>query len=407
MTQFRVEDAIRTAVVEMGATVIRGHTLGISVGNPLSYESDLNIFTQSGIDAIDQAIYIAKQYPVRLIIPLIDNYHYYHGGELTFTNWRGSDNQEDFYTNNIIINDFKGYISKLLNHVNKYTGVALKDEPMIMAWESGNELGNPMMPTSWTLDICEYIKNITDNQLFLDGRYGLNNDELNMDCIDIVSDHYYPMNNDKLSSDAHNAYNHNKVFIAGEFGWSDGGSSLDSFLNTILNSSTNMDCYWSLFPHNDTFGFEYHNDGFSLYYPGNQPGNDQSNNVQLLRKHAYLMAGITNIPQHASCQPPLITQFICGNNPNQNITSECRNQRIIYWRGGSACSQYSMYYNTISPNESDPNWVLISKTLNDFNPGLSDNNSISNEIPCIYYKIHGMNLDGIYSNFSNVYNICF
>ena len=78
---FRVEDAIQTAVQTMGATVIRAHTLGISVGQKgLSFEDQLNDFTNSGIAHIDYAIYIARKYKVRLIIPLVDNWDYYQFG---------------------------------------------------------------------------------------------------------------------------------------------------------------------------------------------------------------------------------------------------------------------------------------------------------------------------------------
>ena len=40
-----------------------------------------------------------------------------------------------FYTDRRVIAAFKTYISRLLNHVNAYTGRALKDEPAIMGWE--------------------------------------------------------------------------------------------------------------------------------------------------------------------------------------------------------------------------------------------------------------------------------
>lgn len=270
---FRVQDAISTAVYTLGATVIRAHTLGISTGQKdLSFEDTLNDFTQSGIDHIDYAIYIAKQHNIRLVIPFTDNWDYYHGGELTFCRWRGTTNQAEFYTNTTIINDFKTYISKLLNHVNNYTGVALKDEPAILAWETGNELGqgSTAMPTSWSQMICQYIRTLGPKQLILDGRNGINADELKMDCFDMYSQHYYPMNINNLQKSAQQVEAAGKVFFAGEYGWSNGGGTpLPQFLTGIEQSTASADCYWSVFPHNDTYGFEYHGDTYSLYYPGN------------------------------------------------------------------------------------------------------------------------------------------
>jgi hypothetical protein len=42
-----------------------------------------------------------------------------------------------FYTDPRVIGGFKQYIKALLNHVNRYTGVALKEDPAIMGWETG------------------------------------------------------------------------------------------------------------------------------------------------------------------------------------------------------------------------------------------------------------------------------
>lgn len=77
-----------------------------------------------------------------------------------------------------------------MKHVNRYTGIALKDDPTIMgtiffslfsvsgakirvviAWESGNELsgarfGDGPAPPSWTKEIGELVKNLAPKQLF-------------------------------------------------------------------------------------------------------------------------------------------------------------------------------------------------------------------------------------------------
>jgi mannan endo-1,4-beta-mannosidase len=42
-----------------------------------------------------------------------------------------------FYTDSRVIDGFKQYIKALLNHVNRYSGIALKDDPAIMGWETG------------------------------------------------------------------------------------------------------------------------------------------------------------------------------------------------------------------------------------------------------------------------------
>eukprot|EP00483_Globobulimina_turgida_P007936 UN07952 len=172
-----------------------------------------------------------------------------------------------------------------------------------MAWETGNELGQSgaAMPPSWSQMICQYIRSLSGKQLILNGRNGVNAQELTFDCFDMHSQHYYPMNVGALQKAAKQVSDANKVFLAGEYGWNQGGgTSLSAFLSEIESGTTNMDAYWSLFPHNDSYGFEYHSDGLSLYYPGNQPNNNQQQNVVYLRDHAYKMAGAA-VPSYPLC----------------------------------------------------------------------------------------------------------
>lgn len=63
-TQFRVQDALDTAAL-LGLTVIRGHTLGISTGNSLSFEPELGVFNASALDSADFAISGGWQWVLR------------------------------------------------------------------------------------------------------------------------------------------------------------------------------------------------------------------------------------------------------------------------------------------------------------------------------------------------------
>lgn len=91
--------------------------------------------------------------------------------------------------------------------------------------------------------------------------------------IDIVDWHYYgmyPLNSSRVNEDAALAKAADKVLIIGEYGWTmNEQNDLDNFLATIeANEDVAGDLYWSLFPHNDYYGFVYHYDGFTLHYPG-------------------------------------------------------------------------------------------------------------------------------------------
>lgn len=84
----------------------------------------------------------------------------YTGGLFDFVGFGGQNKYasgalNQFFTNSTIIGLYEDYISHWLNHVNQYTGVANKNEPTILALETGNELGAYMLedgppPKSWT-----------------------------------------------------------------------------------------------------------------------------------------------------------------------------------------------------------------------------------------------------------------
>ena len=101
--------------------------------------------------------------------------------------------------------DFRAYVATILNHLNPYTGLLYKEDPTIMAWESGNQLRFP--PFHWTINLAKYIKEeLGAVQLFMDGKhisapgvgwYPELEDPARLEefrnYIDIISDHAYPM----------------------------------------------------------------------------------------------------------------------------------------------------------------------------------------------------------------------
>ena len=197
-SQFRVNDGL-DAAKEMGLTVIRSHDLGISTGCANCIEPSLGVFNETALEHDDYVIKAAADRGLRLIIPLTDNYHYPAGGKHNFTDWRGISDENQFYTNKQVISDFEAYISVLLNRVNIYTGVAYKNDPTILAWETGNEL---QAPTSWTQTISTYIKSIDGNHLVVDGRAGIDPNAASLTNVDILSNHYYPKSVKKMTADA-------------------------------------------------------------------------------------------------------------------------------------------------------------------------------------------------------------
>lgn len=280
-------DNVLAAARSMGVTVVRSHTLGASVGCGNCLEPRLNQFNDQAFNSIDYAVAKAGQAGLHLIIPLTDNYHYYEGGKHTFTDWVGDGNEEDFYTNPTVIADFKAYIAHLLNHVNPRTGLALKNDPTIMAWETGNELNSAT--NGWTEDIARYIKSLAPQQLVADGHptdWWGNTGQLQNPDVDMVTGHYYPPNNGWLQRDSNLAAQYGKVYFVGEYDWtgSTGGDSLSSFLSLVENPANHIsgDLFWSLWDTGNS------GDQYTMHYPGDNSTMQAA--VSMLVRHARVMS---------------------------------------------------------------------------------------------------------------------
>ncbi|GAW21677.1 hypothetical protein ANO14919_112000 [Xylariales sp. No.14919] len=313
-TKERVTEAM-AVVNALGGTMIRTHTLGVSTGNPLSIWPEQGVVNEEAFDIIDWAVYQAGLYGVRLLVPLVDNYDYYHGGKYNFLRWAGfnltqakdSNNPEiqQFYTNTAIVSAFKDYIKTLVTHRNQYNNLTYAEDPTIFAYETGNELLGPVWgdmncPADWVQDIAAYVKGLAPGKLFFDGTYGINKTHLNIQEVDVYSDHFYPTDNAKLQAGIKAVEDAGKVYFAGEYDWvgRSGGDSLESFFQILENSpAVGGDTFWSFFGRNgpDCDTFVNHSDGFTLQY-GNPNNTAYTNSrIQLIRKHFIAMSQGKNI----------------------------------------------------------------------------------------------------------------
>ncbi|KAK8089614.1 glycoside hydrolase, partial [Apiospora hydei] len=318
-TKGRITDVLAT-VKALGGTMIRSHTLGISLGNPLSVMPAPGVLNEAAFASIDWAVYQAGQYGIRLMVPLIDNFDYYHGGKYTFLRWAGlnltqsadANNPaiQQFYTNATIVAAFKDYIAQVATHRNPYTGRTYADDPAIFAYETGNELLGPVWgdmdcPADWVADIARFVRALAPQKLLVDGTYGVNQTHLDIEEVDIVSNHYYPVDTAKLQADLDLVEGARKAYFAGEYSWvgpdDAGTNNMTAFFDIIEKSTVAVgDAFWSLFGRNlpDCDSFVDHSDGFTLQY--NNPANSEYTNsrIQLIRKHFVAMSQGTEIPSN-------------------------------------------------------------------------------------------------------------
>lgn len=374
-TQFRVDDALAT-VQEMGGTAVRTFAT-ISTGCSQCVEPSLGTFNEIALRHIDYAVKSAGEHNIRLILVLTDNYHNYHGGKHSFTDWRSIADENQFYTNTTVIGDFEQYVSTILNHVNTYTGIAYKNDPSILAWETGNEL-HP--PTSWTRTIADYIKNIDRNHLVIDGRYGIDTNSLSLTNVDMYSNHYYPgMHVSAVNTDAATVEHAEKVFYVGEYGWNQ-GDAIGDFLAAIEQNGAAGDTYWSLFSHHNTYGYVQHDDGYTLHYPGDT--SDMRSRTQALRTHAFHMRGIGVLKERVPGIP-----FITGVIGNQLI-----------WRGTAGADTYSVERSTVS--SSGPWTEVCARCVTDNDTPWTDPSQPSGTA---WYRVRAYNLSGVASGYSTIY----
>ena len=132
-----------------------------------------------------------------------------------------------------VIGDFEHYISHILNRVNSITGIAYKDDPTILGWETGNGLTAPL---DWVQMIARYLKSIDPNHLVIDGNSGQSYDtpnftpDVSISNVDVYTGQYYPLNIAELNKQADQAQKANKVFIAEEYAWNNKGGGIPSLV---------------------------------------------------------------------------------------------------------------------------------------------------------------------------------
>lgn len=326
--------AAMTGMREMGTTLVRAHTIGISAGTSMSYLTGYSGTTPQYIEAnmasADWAVYQAGLKGIHLVCPLTDEWNYYHSGDWWFVHQAYVQNPSGLTDVNGSIKDdsnnrqffgsstaqlrvralFKDYISHWLNHTNQFTGVAYKNDPTIAVVETGNEIYPAT--TEWTTDIATTIKGIASGKLVSDGAAasGLAVSAmpgLHVPSVDIVGSHYYPntgapsygpapmMNAaSQLAADVAAATQAGKAFLIGEYPWT--RPDIASWWSTVENQpAIAADLAWSFIPNLDSGAPEQHGGAFGFDdYPVHRPyaGTQELTCAPALSRHIAALSGV-------------------------------------------------------------------------------------------------------------------
>ncbi|MEJ5945987.1 carbohydrate binding domain-containing protein [Pseudokineococcus basanitobsidens] len=260
-TRFRIRDALDTAAAT-GATVVRSHMLA-STGDPLTLRPEAGTWNDEAFATIDYAMAYAGELGIRLVLPLTDEWEYYHGGHRDFTDPLGLPG-EAFYSDPRAVSAFDEYVTRVLTHVNPYTGLAYAEDPTVLAFELGNELRG--MTPGWIEGRAALLRDLAPRHLVAAGtRFGIDPDTL-ASSVDVVDVHYYPPTAQAVLRDAAEVTASGKVYVAGEYAST---AISDELLDPLVDEPTVSGMlFWSLFPHGDRSGFVPHDDGFTLHVPG-------------------------------------------------------------------------------------------------------------------------------------------
>ncbi|MGB8319881.1 MAG: cellulase family glycosylhydrolase, partial [Ignavibacteriaceae bacterium] len=188
-TEFEIRDALKT-IKELGGKVTRMYVL--SVRRPgeskkiIRYVEGPGKFNERAFRTLDKVLQIANEEGVRVIIPFVDNWHWW-GGKAEYAAFRGK-KPDDFWTDPQLISDFEKTISFVLNRKNTYTGVLYKNDKSILGWETGNELNAPY---EWHKKIAEYVKSIDKNHLVIVDPHKLDQQAVEDKSFDILTTHFY------------------------------------------------------------------------------------------------------------------------------------------------------------------------------------------------------------------------
>lgn len=356
--EFEIRDAL-TSIQQIGGKVTRMYVPSVRKETDdstiIRHVEGPGKFNEEAFRAYDKILQIANQTGVRVIIPLVDNWWWW-GGPKEYAAFRGKE-KEEFWTDSLLISDFKKTIEFIVNRVNTYTGVPFRQDKAILGWETGNELECPF---TWTKEIAAYIKSLDTNHLVIEGTHSteISDDALGDPNINVLSTHHYRSSLSQTLERITNAREKargRKPYFIGEFGFIP-TADMRTIIDTVISNGMSGILIWSLRTHNRDGGFYYHTEpGYNITsyrWPGFESGvaMDEVAVCQLFREKAYQIYGREPEPLPTP-DPP---QFLPIETPYK-----------ISWKGSAGAMSYLIQ----RKSDDDVLWQVIAPKANDSNIG--------------------------------------
>lgn len=260
---FRTRDVLESASA-FGLNLIRSHMLISSSPVTGAIRPAPYTYAQQAFAPVDRALALCGELGLRLVLPLTDQWEYYHGGRRDFTAPHGL-TPEEFFTAPAAIADFEDYVCTVLTRVNPLTGIRYGEDPAVLAWETGNELRGA--PPEWTSRIARLLHELSPEALVAAGsRSGVEDAALSVPEVDVIDVHAYPPTPDRVLADARRVRSAGKRFLLGEF---DSRACRTGLMDALAEDPDVWGmAFWSLFGRDDHGGLSSNDDGFALHIPG-------------------------------------------------------------------------------------------------------------------------------------------
>ena len=350
--EFEIRDALMS-VKQFGGKVTRTYVLSVRREDDppglIRHVEGPGQFNEEAFRALDKVLQVANEVGIRLIIPFVDNWHWW-GGPREYASFRNKP-KEAFWTDPELIGDIKTTIKFLITRKNTYTGTFYRDDKAILAWETGNELEAPY---SWTREIAAYMKTLDTNHLLAEGTNvrTLTEESLQDPHLDILTTHHYgnPQASIRQIVENRAITRGRKPYIVGEYGIVP-LQDIFAMTDTIINQGLAGGMIWSLRFRNREGGFYHHfeyNGVESYRWPGFKSGDYYHERmvIHFLRDRAYRIDGRV---------PPRIPV------PAEPILLPITGPSRIAWQGAAGAEWYEVQRR----EESETEWTPIAASVDE------------------------------------------
>lgn len=329
--EYEIRDALE-AVAQAGGKVVRIYALSVRKPSDgaftLRHVLGPGEFNEAAFQTLDLVLALAREYGISLILPFVDNWRWW-GGVEEYAAFRGK-RRADFWTDPQLIADFEQTLRHVVLRKNTLTGVSYRDDPTILAWETGNEL---QAPWQWTERIARTLKQLDPNHPVIDGYHStrVRPEALESEWIDILTTHHYTSGDDMVADIRANLelIDARKPYFIGEFGFIP-AAQMEAVLDTVIQGGALGALIWSLRFRNRDGGFYWHAeaDGYQSYHwPGFTSGEayEERSVLELLWRKAAQIEG----REPRALPVPRAPQWVAGSEPN-----------ALSWRGSAGARSY-------------------------------------------------------------------